>query len=347
MRAISRSQYWEAARPNRQIKTNQALCLGIKSGRPYFSFFNNDFHPAIELTADWQHITWQYEAATETVRIIVDQLPAQVDEGGHSQFAGSGELYIGRWQDWDDSAGEYTSHHFSGFISEVRIWNSFRSEADVRSTQNQRLNGDEDTLAGYWVFDDVYRSLLTSKTVQDDNLYFVVREFSEDQITPQWQDVDNHPLLAEHLPLEAFAFDGGLQYLATEGVQLSDSAFTLEAWVKTQNEDSNKNTPILWRGKRTGSGRTDFELRVKSDRKVEFRYRQAADPSGADLNVLTSSSAIPLNTFAHVAVIVETTEVRIYINGVKKGGASATTLENRGEILLVGRSEAETDPEQF
>ncbi len=334
--------------PQSADKDNQALCIGIKSGHPFISFFNNDFHPAIELEADWHHITWQYDAARQTMRIIVDQLPAQTDTASHAPFRGSGNLYIGRWQDWDDTAQAYNSHHFNGFISEVRIWNSLRTEAEVRESQTQRLNGDEETLAGYWVFDDVYRSLLTSKVSQDNNLYFMAREFGKVQNTPEWQDINDHPLLSNHLNREAFSFDGGLQYLAADGVQLSGSSFTLEAWVKHQQDASGVNNPILWKGKRTSSStQTDFELRVTDTRMIEFRYRQTEDAPDAPLKVVTSSAAISADIFTHVAVIIESAAIRLYINGTKRGDAAISPLANQGNILLLGRSEADAVPEHF
>ena len=53
--------------------------------------------------------------------------------------------------------GHSPSHEqrfFLGEISDVRIWNVARSENDINSNKDIRLDGDEEGLAGYWKFND-------------------------------------------------------------------------------------------------------------------------------------------------------------------------------------------------
>lgn len=46
--------------------------------------------------------------------------------------------------------GEGYVRRFCGQIAEVRVWNVVRSQAEIRSTQNQTLSGSEAGLVGYW-----------------------------------------------------------------------------------------------------------------------------------------------------------------------------------------------------
>jgi len=43
---------------------------------------------------------------------------------------------------------------FDGVIDEVRLWNVARTEAEIQSTMNSTLAGNEEGLVGYWNFDD-------------------------------------------------------------------------------------------------------------------------------------------------------------------------------------------------
>ena len=43
---------------------------------------------------------------------------------------------------------------FIGVIDEVRVWNTPRTEAEIRADMNRQLNGDEHGLVGYWKFDE-------------------------------------------------------------------------------------------------------------------------------------------------------------------------------------------------
>ena len=45
-------------------------------------------------------------------------------------------------------------YYFNGQIDEVRLWNIARSESEIQSSKDRKLNGDEEGLVGYWNFDD-------------------------------------------------------------------------------------------------------------------------------------------------------------------------------------------------
>lgn len=52
---------------------------------------------------------------------------------------------------WDDALPGRT---FKGLIDEVRIWNTARTEDQIKATQFETLQGNEEGLLGYWPFDD-------------------------------------------------------------------------------------------------------------------------------------------------------------------------------------------------
>ena len=65
--------------------------------------------------------------------------------------------------DWTNSSsnlefGSYTkdgiTRYFDGYIDEVRLWNSVRSAAEIKSSRGIDLNSDESGLLGYWKIDE-------------------------------------------------------------------------------------------------------------------------------------------------------------------------------------------------
>lgn len=52
------------------------------------------------------------------------------------------------------SATERGGNSFCGLIDEVRIWNVALTQEEIRASMNARLSGGEESLVGYWNFDD-------------------------------------------------------------------------------------------------------------------------------------------------------------------------------------------------
>jgi hypothetical protein len=50
--------------------------------------------------------------------------------------------------------GGYPPAYFNGQIDEFRIWSVARTAAQITSTMNKTLVGDEANLTGYWKFDE-------------------------------------------------------------------------------------------------------------------------------------------------------------------------------------------------
>ena len=53
--------------------------------------------------------------------------------------------------------------YFDGKIAEVRIWNTARSQDDIKATMNLSLKGDETGLVGYWPLNDATATTATDK----------------------------------------------------------------------------------------------------------------------------------------------------------------------------------------
>ncbi|MBF0452116.1 MAG: LamG domain-containing protein [Candidatus Magnetomorum sp.] len=97
-------------------------------------------------------------------------------------YQGKGSLYLGT------TAKLIENTSFQGDIDELRIWSKARTEAEIKESKDKSLNGDEESLLGYWNLDDVYAPYITDKTnhvnngtmvFMDPSIAWVVNKTSE------------------------------------------------------------------------------------------------------------------------------------------------------------------------
>ncbi|MDM8522052.1 Calx-beta domain-containing protein [Desulfococcaceae bacterium HSG8] len=131
------------------------LFIGTRDRKPYMSFNfgesrkenENDLEGKTILSENvWYHIAWRYartEGPVGEQAVFINGIP-DASEKGHYVFQGAGNADIGRVRD----------SYFTGMIQEVRIWNTARTEEEIRSAMYSRLNGNEEGLAGWWLPDE-------------------------------------------------------------------------------------------------------------------------------------------------------------------------------------------------
>ncbi len=112
------------------------------------NYFDNDNQPTGLGTSmnQWVHFAMTWDGTT--VRAYVNGvLKASKTSDSSSQttlMTGMSDLVI----------GGYPPAYFNGQIDEFRIWNVARSAAEITSTMNHTLVGNEPGLTGYWKFDE-------------------------------------------------------------------------------------------------------------------------------------------------------------------------------------------------
>ncbi|WP_019502255.1 LamG-like jellyroll fold domain-containing protein [Pseudanabaena sp. PCC 6802] len=316
-------------------RSKSILCLGIKAKRPYFSFGGkNSLHPNWNLDQGWHHLTWQYEARSKTMRILVDGIQI-AKKNEQPAFTGRGEARIGYCQEWDESS--LKDRYFAGGLGEIRIWHSFRSEEEIRAYYKRRLPGEGDILqklVAYWIFDDRNHTIVPSRVKVEENSYQLVTHSDKDRGQPNWNCIQDRPILLNPLLQKALHFDGKQQYLATDEFQLPSAAFTLEAWVKV--EDLDEPRPIFW----WSSRERKFEVRISQEGKVQF-----LNANGETLVETEDAAKITPASFNNIAVTVQPQDgeevITLWINGKDEGSDCVpvpTPLDNPQDSLFqVGR----------
>ncbi|MEQ9483474.1 MAG: Dyp-type peroxidase [Coleofasciculus sp. F4-SAH-05] len=104
----------------------------------------------------WYHLAITNDGTTAKT-YINGELKAEGPTGGNL-IVNHTPLYIGRSLDGD------SSRYFYGNMAEARLWDSARSEADIKANMNHRLTGYEPGLVGYWLLDERYGNIIPDCT---------------------------------------------------------------------------------------------------------------------------------------------------------------------------------------
>lgn len=305
------------------------LNLGIEAGKPSFSFgADTTFQADPALDSEWHHLTWRYDATTQTATILVDgkQVAQQKETAA---FAGAGEASIGYSQQWDSVNSTLRDHYFHGWIGEVRIWQTVRTPEEISQNWNRPLLVSQAVLANltaYWIFDDRADTLILSQVTQEENSYKLFWMSDPEREQPIWNEINDHPILLNPLSQNALSFDGTRQYLATADFAFPESDFTLEAWIRVDSLTQNRS--ILWWGDipDTGAISTQFELRLSTTGKLEFEALGTV--------VAETQDAVQLETLTHVAVTLSGNSVTLYIDGKTQPNITPSATIQRNNLIL-------------
>lgn len=131
------------------IANNQGLHIGFRNTNVFtFAFWSNDLNTVdTYIDTDWHHWACVYDQSTQPPRarrIYCDGVLVAEDTAT-ADFIGTGELQIGR--------GPVGTEYFLGELSDVRIWNCARTEAELRADLRLRLTGIETELIAYYPLD--------------------------------------------------------------------------------------------------------------------------------------------------------------------------------------------------
>lgn len=110
-------------------------------------------------TGRWEHVAFVRDSARQQLRLYINgelfDDPVSFDR---DDVIPSPELFIG--------SDTRESLRLNGAMSDVRVWSTVRSEAEIRQGMHQLLTGQERGLLGWWLFDEG-----TGTTVRDRSPY--------------------------------------------------------------------------------------------------------------------------------------------------------------------------------
>ncbi|MBV6627277.1 MAG: DUF4114 domain-containing protein [Rivularia sp. (in: Bacteria)] len=107
---------------------------------------------------EWHHLAGVVDSQNGKVNLYVDgELVATGDTIGDISSGSSTDLAIGGWS-------SITGDYWQGKIDEVRIWNTARTEAEIKENLDKKLTATEDNLVAYYNFDDDSGTAITDST---------------------------------------------------------------------------------------------------------------------------------------------------------------------------------------
>ncbi len=231
---------------------------------------------------------------------------------------------------------DFNNSFLTGQLTEVRLWDTVRSNAEITENRFKRCHGREINLIAYW-------PLIESPDLQVRDYAVVTTQHpgilggDSHHSTPIWVDGDL-ALNAFPRPLSIYAyhFNGRDTYVGGQvrNLDLSEfplKALTLEAWVSISEVGTH---PILYKGDES-SNLFQYALWINFENKLVFSSSLLPPQN------VVSTQPIELNKNTHVAAIFNSTGVKLYINGQYEEEESLdTTIPNfeiAGDLLYIGR----------
>jgi signal transduction histidine kinase/CheY-like chemotaxis protein/ligand-binding sensor domain-containing protein/protocatechuate 3,4-dioxygenase beta subunit len=188
---------------------------------------------------------------------------------------------------------------FKGAIDEVRVWKVERTEAQIRETMRQRLNGSEPGLAALWNFDPAEGSAVKDAGPSGHHGKMIGSAKTAETATPFAGETNFQESVLE--------LDGSGSY-----VEMPPSAFTnmtevtVEGWVK-------------WQSFENFSRFFDFTLAGHSFN-VHNRFTSSSlwfqTFRGTEVSDVTVPDLLTLGQWTHIAAILANGGSRLYVDGV-------------------------------
>lgn len=114
---------------------------------------------------EWHHIAAVYNGSDKIIYIDGKE-SASVANAHSGNSLGTGETrfgFIGEGSKADSHNGSRKSYFFEGSLDDVRLWNTARSQEEIRSTLTEKLSGNESNLLYYFNFDEGVDGIATDK----------------------------------------------------------------------------------------------------------------------------------------------------------------------------------------
>lgn len=114
---------------------------------------------------------WTHVAATWTPfeeRLYVNGELDAVFAAGFEPNPGQNNLYVGAWRN-EYFAGPSTSHYFLGYISEARVWQTVRTQDQIRRTMHEFIEGQPTDLLAAWHLNANFNESVNNLPVTNSN----------------------------------------------------------------------------------------------------------------------------------------------------------------------------------
>ena len=109
----------------------------------------------------WHHIAGTFDHEEQSLVLYLDGNKMDWATNTGQPVEGDG-LYFGRFSD-------QTEQHFSGILSETRIWNFAMGETEIQSLMHSTLSGTQKGLVAYYTYDPISAPNVMDLTTNGNN----------------------------------------------------------------------------------------------------------------------------------------------------------------------------------
>jgi Leucine-rich repeat (LRR) protein len=232
---------------------------------------------------------------------------------------------------------------FTGKIDEVRVWNVARTQSEIQSARNTTLAGAEPGLVAYYKLDETGQgagiTVANSATATGATLNGTTQGTGS---TPVFTSTAINPTPPSG---NSINLNGLTDYVSVpDNVALKPASVTVEAYVRVNSFTSTK---------AGGNGNFQFILHKQNTRSTNFEgytfsldetnkrfYGVVSSVGGVSGFQVSPNNSIVLGQWYHLALTVNSTELRFYVNGVQQGAAVPTgfALDYGTNPFFIGRS---------
>jgi len=278
----------------------------------------------------WHHVAvvWDYIRGTSgTGQIFIDGIEDTQSSSYTAINLDNNTDFLKIGSPSFSGAGNY----FSGEVDELRIWKTARTQAEIYTNRDKRVN-----------------------PITETNLTYYLPVDQEDLISITTTTVGSDPLpRKEILTLEgekeqtAIVFDSQNDYVQIRGgdtsfADFNSSNFTVELWVKTTDSDG-----TLIGASNTNTGTGDYWRVWLENGLVKFNFQ----PGDNTQPPASSIHKINDNSWHHIAVVRESLYVgKLYLDGVLVGNINLNAKSNSIDInsdLIIGQWVSLADQFQY
>ncbi|MCD8740864.1 LamG domain-containing protein [Mucilaginibacter roseus] len=279
----------------------------------------NAFGTTAVPVSQWHMITSVYSFSAQQLRIYVDGVLDNTTNGVASpNSAITAMLYIGR-----DNPSIGTGYFYKGALDDMSIYNSALSASTITTLYKSTSNNAAPGLVAYWPFDN-----------------------SGNDMSGNWNNgtINNLSAATDRFgnSIGAYFFNGVDGYMSVPDnttLRLSNTDFTLNAWVKLSSYNSSLGS-VIFSKRLTGANNGWQWSIVGSGAAPNTQGVLSYGPGGGSVNAY-GTTVIPLNEWHMVTSVytVSNQQLRIYVDGALKNTVSgiATTNANIAALLYVGR----------
>jgi hypothetical protein len=287
--------------------TGTGLVFAILNGATISSF---NYTGTIPLN-QWSHVAFSLNGTTGTIYVngqvgATGTLPVPQNVTRNSCFIGNSN-----WNDGTTNAK----------IDEFRIWNVVRTQAEIQSSMNTALTGNEANLQLYYNMENV-AAFGNGQSVPD-----IAATLSGAQNGTTVGGANSPTITALNTWGNALHFNGSTNWvnLGNPALLNSFSNITLEAWIRPTSYPSSVGSAVVVK-----QDANNFAWSLKFQGNGNFAF--AAMLNGNVYYANTPQTNIPLNQWSHVAGVYDGSQLRIYINGVLMNTVTQSGSMNNGSI---------------